>query len=101
MRNLLLTFALIFCTVILFAQEQKVMIKTSLGTIEVVLYPNMAPITVHNFLRYADKGAYSNSSFFRVCNAENEANRKDETPRRKRSRYLNGTTFLYVTSGGE
>jgi peptidyl-prolyl cis-trans isomerase A (cyclophilin A) len=76
MRNLLLTFALIFCTVILLAQEQKVLIKTSLGTIEVVLYPDKAPVTVRNFLQYADKGAYTNSSFFRVCNPENEANRE-------------------------
>ena len=75
MRNLL-SFILIFCTVILFAQEQKVAIISSLGTIEVVLYPDKAPVTVGNFLQYVDKGAYTNSSFFRVCNPENEANRE-------------------------
>lgn len=75
MRNLL-TFVLIFCTLILFAQEQKVGIKTSLGIIEIVLYQDKAPVTVSNFLQYVDKGAYTNSSFFRVCNPENEANRE-------------------------
>jgi len=51
-------------------------IKTKLGTIEVELYPDKAPVTVGNFLQYVDQGAYTNSSFFRVCNPENEANRE-------------------------
>ena len=50
-------------------------IKTSLGNIEMELYPNKAPITVANFLKYVDTHLYDNSSFFRVCNTENEADR--------------------------
>ena len=51
------------------------MIKTSLGDIEIELYADKAPITVHNFLRYVDEDLYKNSSFFRSCTPENEAKR--------------------------
>jgi len=51
-------------------------IKTTLGNIEVELYPAKAPKTVENFLKYISKGLYDNTSFFRVCTAENEVNRK-------------------------
>jgi peptidyl-prolyl cis-trans isomerase A (cyclophilin A) len=52
------------------------LIKTSLGDIVVELYPAKAPVTVANFLQYADKKLYNGSSFFRVCTPANEANRK-------------------------
>lgn len=51
-------------------------IETSLGKIEIELYADKAPITVANFLRYVDTGLYTKSSFYRVCTAENEANRE-------------------------
>ena len=41
----------------------------------VELYPDKAPITVANFLRYVDADLYSNGSFFRVTNPGNEATR--------------------------
>lgn len=50
-------------------------IETSKGTIFVELYPDKAPITVANFLKYVDGGLYTNASFFRVTTAENEATR--------------------------
>lgn len=50
-------------------------IKTSLGDISVELYPDKAPITVSNFLKYVDAGLYDSSSFYRVCTPENEAER--------------------------
>jgi peptidyl-prolyl cis-trans isomerase A (cyclophilin A) len=52
------------------------LIKTSLGDIAIELYADKAPVTVANFMRYVDKNAYSNSSFFRVCTPANEAGRK-------------------------
>lgn len=59
-----------------FAQDVVVcLIKTSLGDIEIELYAKKAPITVGNFLKYVDAQLYDNSSFFRVCTPENEANR--------------------------
>ena len=50
-------------------------IKTTQGSIIIELYPDKAPITVANFMTYINKGIYTNSSFFRVCNLENEADR--------------------------
>ncbi|MBD1366052.1 peptidylprolyl isomerase [Mucilaginibacter sp. ZT4R22] len=52
------------------------LIKTSLGDIAIELYADKAPVTVANFMRYADKNAYQGSSFFRVCTPANEAGRK-------------------------
>ncbi|GGH02956.1 peptidyl-prolyl cis-trans isomerase [Polaribacter pacificus] len=51
-------------------------IETTEGTIIVALYPDKAPITVANFLRYVDGGLYTDSSFFRVTTPENEAKRE-------------------------
>jgi len=50
-------------------------IETTEGTIIVELYPDKAPITVANFLKYVDAGLYTNGSFFRVTTPENEATR--------------------------
>lgn len=49
-----------------------VLIKTSLGSIEVELYSEKAPITVHNFLRYLDGGYYNRSSFYRTVRLNND-----------------------------
>jgi peptidyl-prolyl cis-trans isomerase A (cyclophilin A) len=51
-------------------------IETTEGTILVELYPDKAPITVANFLKYVDTGLYTNGSFFRVTTQENEATRE-------------------------
>lgn len=69
------------CVMILtFSQCQKktieCRIETSLGNIEVELYPDQAPKTVTNFLTYLDEDLYTNSSFFRACTPENEADRE-------------------------
>ena len=44
----------------------KVSMETSMGIIEIELYPDKAPITVSNFLRYVDNNFYSNTIFHRV-----------------------------------
>ena len=44
----------------------KVNIKTSLGNIVLELYPEKAPKTVANFLRYVKKGHYNKTIFHRV-----------------------------------
>lgn len=44
----------------------KVAIETSKGTILVELYPDKAPMTVKNFLRYVEDGFYDGTIFHRV-----------------------------------
>ncbi|MBA2250841.1 MAG: peptidylprolyl isomerase [Chitinophagaceae bacterium] len=47
-------------------------IETSYGDIEVELFPDNAPQSVHAFLQYVDSGLYRNSSFYRVLKEENQ-----------------------------
>lgn len=51
-------------------------IDTSEGIIFIELYPDKAPNTVANFLRYVDNERYTNGTFFRVTTPENEATRE-------------------------
>ena len=44
-----------------------ILIATELGDIHAELYPDKAPITVANFLRYVDGGYYQDGSFWRTC----------------------------------
>jgi cyclophilin family peptidyl-prolyl cis-trans isomerase len=48
------------------AARPHVLLKTSKGDIELVLYPKKAPKTVKNFLEYVDNGFYSGTIFHRV-----------------------------------
>lgn len=73
----------LFLTVLLLAAQttfgkKKVFceIKTSLGTIQVELYPDKAPKTAANFLKYVDDRLYDGTTFYRVCTPENEKDRK-------------------------
>jgi peptidyl-prolyl cis-trans isomerase A (cyclophilin A) len=43
-----------------------VVMETSMGTIELELYPDKAPITVENFVKYVKKGHYAGTVFHRV-----------------------------------
>ena len=73
--NLILILSLTIC----FGFKQNIInceIETSLGNIVIELYPDKAPLTVSNFLKYVDNDLYDNSSFFRVCTAQNEVDRK-------------------------
>ena len=45
--------------------------KTELGSIQLELYPDRAPITVSNFLRYVDQNRYEDLHFYRVVHMEN------------------------------
>ena len=49
-----------------------VLMKTSMGDMEIQLYPQQAPITVANFLRYVDAGAYRGGEFYRVVREDND-----------------------------
>ncbi len=49
-----------------------VIINTTEGSIVAELYPQAAPLTVANFLRYVDEGHYKGSSFYRVVRSDNQ-----------------------------
>jgi cyclophilin family peptidyl-prolyl cis-trans isomerase len=51
------------------AENVKVLMKTSMGNIELELYPDKAPLSVQNFLSYVDKGFYDGTIFHRVINS--------------------------------
>ena len=48
------------------AADPQVEIKTNVGTLRVVLYPEKAPKTVANFLQYVKDGHYDGTIFHRV-----------------------------------
>ena len=43
-----------------------VVVKTSMGSFTIELYPDKAPVTVKNFLQYVDDGFYAGTIFHRV-----------------------------------
>lgn len=49
-----------------FVSNPQVILETSLGSIILELYPNQAPISVANFLRYVDSDFYDGTIFHRV-----------------------------------
>jgi len=55
------------------AQKNPVcLIKTTLGNFRVELFASKAPLTVANFLKYADARLYDSSSFFRAVTLQNQ-----------------------------
>ncbi len=48
------------------AENPRILMKTNLGNITLELYPEKAPKTVENFLRYTKDGFYKNTIFHRV-----------------------------------
>jgi len=55
------------------AETINLLMKTSAGDITLELYPEAAPITVANFLRYVDGGYYDSGRFYRVVRLDNQA----------------------------
>ncbi len=49
-----------------FAANPKIRMETTKGTVIIELYPDKAPKTVENFLRYANEGKYDGTLFHRV-----------------------------------
>jgi peptidyl-prolyl cis-trans isomerase A (cyclophilin A) len=71
MKNLfLLTFLLVYPGFTALAQQ--VQIDTEAGSIVINLYPEKAPGTVANFLRYVDDKRYNNAHFYRVVRQDNQ-----------------------------
>ncbi len=51
------------------AETTKVLMKTNMGNIELELYADKAPLSVRNFLQYADEGFFNQTVFHRVINS--------------------------------
>lgn len=49
-----------------------VVMETSAGDMTIKLYPDKAPITVANFLRYVDGGYYEGARFYRTTRPDND-----------------------------
>lgn len=50
----------------------RVIIQTSLGSMEVEVDTIRAPLTAHNFLRYVDQGSYRGGQFHRTVREDNQ-----------------------------
>jgi len=46
--------------------------ETALGSIEIEVYPNKAPISSADFLHYVDKGLYDGQGFYRTVREDND-----------------------------
>ena len=57
-------------------QEKEIALEmtTEAGTIEIVLDPVRAPVTVANFMRYVDAGQYNGGVFHRTVTMDNQPN---------------------------
>jgi len=69
---LLLIFALAVLFISFEAKNPKVVIKTVLGEIIIELYPEKAPVTVRNFLKYIEEDRFKDASFYRVVTPDNQ-----------------------------
>lgn len=54
----------------------RVLMTTGLGEIELELYPDKAPLTVANFMRYVDRGFYAGGVFHRTVTPDNQPHNK-------------------------
>jgi peptidyl-prolyl cis-trans isomerase A (cyclophilin A) len=63
---------------------QQGVITTSIGIIEIELYSKQAPLSVTNFIRYIEAGAFNNGHFYRVLRLDND----------------NGSSKIEVIQGG-
>ena len=67
MRKIIFALSCLFLSTNAFSAENPVVnIETTMGNIELELYPAKAPKTVANFLRYVNEGFYDGTIFHRV-----------------------------------
>lgn len=63
--------------------DERLVLQTTLGDIELAFYPDVAPVTVAHIIELGRLGAYNTNHFFRVdkgfvAQARREAARRDE-----------------------
>ncbi len=75
MKNILIVIAFISSLTLMYSCEQesnKYVIETELGDIVFEVYPEKAPITVTNFVRYVDQNIFDGATFYRVVRMDNQ-----------------------------
>ncbi|GGX66884.1 peptidyl-prolyl cis-trans isomerase [Litorimonas cladophorae] len=76
MRNILLSTTLMLSACSASVQpssnEPVVLLETTEGPIEITVYPDRAPISAGDFLRYVDGKHYDGQGFYRVVRADND-----------------------------
>jgi len=58
------------------SKHPRVLLLTGIGTIEVELYTDKAPVTAKNFIRYVQEGRFKGSTFYRTVNLRNQPGSK-------------------------
>lgn len=58
------------------AETITLIMKTSAGDVSLELYPEAAPVTVENFLKYVDGNYYDDGHFYRVVRMDNQVQNK-------------------------
>ncbi len=67
MKKIIIAFMCMILSTTSFAADKTIVrMETTMGTIELELYPEKAPKTVENFLRYANEGFYNDTIYHRV-----------------------------------
>ena len=74
LKKVLLGFILISASLITQSQIVNIKIETELGSMVAELYPEKAPITCNNFLRYISNNKLENAFFYRVVRMDNQPN---------------------------
>lgn len=76
MKHLKILFVFIFLSLSLNLKSQniKIEIKTELGDIIAELYPDKAPVTCANFIKYIDENKFNGANFYRVVRKNNQPN---------------------------
>ncbi|WP_084362813.1 peptidylprolyl isomerase [Roseivirga echinicomitans] len=73
-RTFLFAFLMLTSFFGLKAQVVNIEIKTELGSIMAELYPDKAPITVANFIKYIENHKFDSASFYRTVRMDNQPN---------------------------
>ena len=73
-QNVLFVIIFLVSFLSLNGQNIKIEIKTELGSIIAELYPDKAPVTCANFIKYIDQNKLESASFYRVVKMDNQPN---------------------------
>ncbi len=72
MKNILFFLLTIFFLLSCSTQNPRVLIRTEMGDITVELYPDKAPVTVANFLKYVKENRFTDATFYRTVTMDNQ-----------------------------